>query len=98
MYLVGGAVGAEQNDITERHGIRRKVSYILGAFAIFNFWMAGSSSRNKRLVGWCGGFLSQFLWAHFAISIKQYGLLAMSFLYACVYARNFIKTKRNQDR
>jgi hypothetical protein len=74
------------------------LSYLLGCIAIFNFTMAGSASPRKRMIGWAGGFCSQFLWAYYAISLEQHGLLIMAFLYAFVYARNFWRTKDGKDR
>lgn len=74
------------------------MSYILGAIAIFNFWMLSSANPKRRMIGWAGGFCSQFLWAWFAISIKQYGLLMMCGLYAIVYTRGYIRAKTGKDR
>lgn len=68
-------------------------SWILTAAGIAGLLLAGS----KRKVGWLLGFCIQPVWLVFAIVTEQYGFILSAVAYGSVYARNWIRWRR-EDR
>lgn len=67
-------------------------SFVLSGVGIVGIILAGS----KRKVGWLVGFLVQPLWIVFAITTGQYGFILNAVIYAAVYARNWLRWRREQ--
>lgn len=65
-------------------------SIALAAIGIFGIYLAGSKSK----WGWAVGFFAQVLWFIFAIVTQQYGFILSSVAYGWVYARNYLKWKK----
>ena len=67
-------------------------SWLLTAVGIVGLFLAGS----KRKVGWAIGLGAQVLWVAYAIVSGQYGFLASAGAYGFVYARNWLRWRREQ--
>jgi hypothetical protein len=67
-------------------------SVALAAIGIFGIYLAGNKSR----WGWIVGFSAQVLWFAFAIATRQYGFILSAIAYGWVYARNYLRWRREQ--
>jgi hypothetical protein len=67
-------------------------SYVLSAIGITGILLAGS----KYKIGWLIGFAVQPLWIVFAITHEQHGFIAAAVVYAIVYARNWLRWRREE--
>jgi nicotinamide riboside transporter PnuC len=67
-------------------------SFVLSAIGIVGILLAGS----KYKVGWLLGFFVQPLWIVFAIQTEQYGFILNAVIYAAVYARNWLRWRREE--
>jgi hypothetical protein len=67
-------------------------SFVLSFLGIAGIILAGS----KYKVGWLIGFFVQPLWIIFAITTEQYGFILNALIYATVYARNWLKWRREE--
>lgn len=67
-------------------------SWLLTAVGIIGLFLAGS----KRKLGWAIGLAAQVLWIAYALTTEQYGFLASAFAYGWVYARNWLRWRREQ--
>lgn len=67
-------------------------SFLLSAVGIVGILLAGS----KRKIGWLVGFFVQPLWIVFAITTGQYGFILNAVIYAVVYARNWLRWRREE--
>lgn len=67
-------------------------SFLLSALGIVGLLLAGS----KYKVGWLIGFCVQPLWVIFAIQTEQYGFILNAVIYAAVYARNWLRWRRDE--
>jgi hypothetical protein len=65
-------------------------SYLLAAVGILGLYLAGSRNR----AGWAVGVGAQALWIGYAFASAQYGFLASAAAYAWVYARNYLRWRR----
>lgn len=65
-------------------------SIVLAATGILGLFLAGSKNR----LGWAISFSAQVLWIIFAIVTKQYGFILSAIAYGWVYARNYLKWRR----
>ena len=61
--------------------------YVLSAFTIYIFLLAGNKSRNTWLVA----LASQILWAIWIVATKTWGLLPGTFVLTIVFIRNYSK-------
>ena len=64
----------------------------MSALTIYTIWQAG----NRNISGWVVGLLNQILWLTFIVTREEYGLLPMTIAISFVYARNFLKWKKEQ--
>lgn len=69
-------------------------SFVLSGIGIVGIILAGS----KYKLGWLIGFGVQPLWIVFAITTGQYGFILNACIYAAVYARNWLKWRREDRR
>lgn len=67
-------------------------SFLLSAVGIVGILLAGS----KRKIGWLVGFAVQPLWIVFAITTGQYGFILNAVIYAAVYARNWLRWRKEE--
>lgn len=67
-------------------------SYLLAAVGILGIWLAG----RKNLWGWAVGAGAQVLWIAYGLVTRQYGFILSAVAYGCVYARNFVRWKREE--
>lgn len=67
-------------------------SFVLSAVGIVGILLAGS----KRKLGWLVGLMVQPLWIVFAVSTEQYGFILNAVIYAAVYARNWLRWRRDE--
>ena len=67
-------------------------SFVLSAIGIVGILLAGS----KHKIGWLVGFFVQPLWIIFAIQTEQYGFILNAIIYAAVYARNWLRWRREE--
>lgn len=65
-------------------------SWLLSVIGITGIWLAGSKNKN----GWLIGIFAQILWITYAVVTNQYGFILASLCYGFVYARNYIRWKR----
>ena len=63
--------------------------YVLSAFTIYVFLLAGNKNRSTWLVA----LASQVLWAIWIVSTKAWGLLPGTIVLTCVFIRNYLKWK-----
>jgi len=63
--------------------------YVLSAFTIYIFLLAGNKNRNTWLIA----LFSQVLWAVWIISVKSWGLLPGTIVLTGVFIRNYLKWK-----
>lgn len=68
-------------------------SLVLAAVGIYGIYLAGS----KNIWGWAVSFAAQLLWIIFALVTAQYGFILSALVYGWVYARNYIRWKRERD-
>lgn len=50
--------------------------------------------RSPVAVGWAVGIAAQLLWFAYSITAEQWGFLVSCFAYGWVYARNFVRWRR----
>lgn len=67
-------------------------SFILGGVGILGLFLTG----NKRKIGFAIGFYVQFIWLAYAIITKQWGFIATALAYGFVYARNWLRWRREE--
>lgn len=65
-------------------------SWLLAAIGVSGLFLAGS----KRKLGWAIGFSVQGLWVAYAVATKQWGFIASAIAYGWVYARNWLRWRR----
>lgn len=68
-------------------------SIVLAAVGILGLYLAGS----KNLWGWVISLAAQVLWIIFALVTGQYGFILSAVAYGWVYARNYIRWRRDQQ-
>jgi nicotinamide riboside transporter PnuC len=61
---------------------------------IVGIWLAG----RRNLWGWAIGLAAQVLWIVFALVTAQYGFIFSALAYGFVYARNWLRWRRDRDR
>lgn len=69
-------------------------SYGLATVGILGIWLAGRHS----LWGWALGVVAQALWIIYALATGQYGFIVSALAYAAIYARNWWKWAKFEDR
>lgn len=69
-------------------------SWLLTAAGVSGLLLAGS----RRKVGWAVGLGAQALWIAYALVSEQYGFLASALAYGSVYARNWLRWRREGVR
>lgn len=67
-------------------------SIVLGVIGICGIYLAGS----RNIYGWVLGFFAQILWFIFGLISGQYGFILSAFAYGFVYARNYLKWRRER--
>ena len=67
-------------------------SFVLSGIGIVGIVLAGS----KYKLGWLIGFFVQPLWVVFAVVTGQYGFILNAVVYAIVYARNWVRWRREE--
>lgn len=67
-------------------------SIVLAITGIVGLYLAGS----KNLWGWVISFAAQVLWIIFAMVTGQYGFILSALAYGWVYARNYIRWRRER--
>lgn len=70
------------------------LSWVLGVSSIPGLWLAGKHDWR----GWAVIFLTEPLWALFAIMTHAYGLLIAAVLYSAVSGWNILKWRRERLR
>lgn len=66
-------------------------SVVLSLIGILGIYLAGS----KNIIGWVVGLFAQILWIIFALTTGQYGFLLSAAAYGSVYARNYIRWRKD---
>lgn len=69
-------------------------SWILTAGGVFGLWLAG----RRNVWGWAVGLAMQMLWVAYAVATVQWGFIVSALAYGTVYARNWIRWRREADR
>lgn len=69
-------------------------SWILTAGGVFGLWLAG----RRNVWGWAVGLAMQVLWVAYAVATVQWGFIVSALAYGTVYARNWIRWRREADR
>lgn len=69
-------------------------SVLLTSVGIVGLFLAGS----KYKLGWLLGLGAQVLWIAYAVSTVQWGFLASAGVYGFVYARNWLKWRREEQQ
>lgn len=67
-------------------------SLFLAVIGIVGIYLAGS----KNKYGWIVSFSTQIAWFIFAIVTKQYGFILSAVAYGWVYARNYLKWRKDK--
>lgn len=67
-------------------------SFVLSGIGVVGIILAGS----KYKVGWLIGFFVQPLWIVFAVTTGQYGFILNAVIYAAIYARNWLRWRRDE--
>lgn len=67
-------------------------SYILTIVGVLGLYLAG----RKNMYGWAVGFGAQGLWIAYAIATSQWGFIFSALAYGTVYARNYLRWKRER--
>lgn len=65
-------------------------SWLLTAVGVTGIYVSGK----KNYWGWGIGLGAQVLWLAYAISTQQWGFLVSCFAYGTVYAKNFLRWRR----
>jgi nicotinamide riboside transporter PnuC len=65
----------------------------LAVIGIVGIWLAG----RRNLWGWAIGLAAQVLWIVFALVTGQYGFIFSALAYGFVYARNWLRWRRDRD-
>lgn len=66
-------------------------SWLLTAVGVTGLYLAGRKSK----AGWVVGFGAQALWIAYAIATRQWGFIASAVAYGAVYARNWLRWRRD---
>ncbi len=70
------------------------MDWVLSAVSMLVLWLMGNKNKYGPIIGVIG----QILWIYYALSIKQYGLLAGTIGYLVIHCRNsykWLKSKEN---
>jgi hypothetical protein len=62
-------------------------SWFLAAWSLLVMWQVGS----KRRGAWLLGVLGEVWWLVYALATHQPGFVVMAFVFAVVYARNWLR-------
>lgn len=69
-------------------------SWLLTAVGVTGLYLAG----RKSSLGWAIGLGAQALWMTYAIATRQWGFIFSAVAYGAVYARNWIRWRREARR
>lgn len=62
-------------------------TFVLSAYGIVGFWLAGK--ERTRNIGWLWNLWGQVWWTIYSLATRQYGFILASFFYAVVFWRNW---------
>jgi hypothetical protein len=69
-------------------------SFLLAAYGIFGFWLAGRPTT--RAIGWLWNMWAQVWWVVYALATHQYGFILASVFYGAVFWRNWRAALRQE--
>ncbi len=69
-------------------------SYLLMAVGVTGLYLSGS----KKAYGWLIGLGAQVLWLAYGLSTHQYGFIISCAFYGSVYARNYLRWRRESGQ